>query len=594
MAPMPGQPPSSSIGPLLRLAFYGLAISLALVHVFITFRGLNSAEGMEQAQVAREMARGHFFQTKVIRPYAWARLLEAGKDPLPAAMPDITQPPLQPLIWAPIFKLLHRHQIYAPGKTSAIYLLDRAIACIGVTGFLLTLLWTHGVARRLFDETVAGVTALALVLCEPLWELSVSGSPVALLLPLFALAFRLYVSAVQDEDGGSARLLALGGVCALMVLTQWMAVWLVLGLVLAVALGLPGRRWQAGLVALLPAVALALWGAWTMQRCGDPLGGAKTLFQAHLLGGDVQSLQRQFSVAMPPVAFDDLLRKLGLNLKEQFGTLYAHLGYVLPALFFLAALLHRFRRPETHAVRLGLGLVFFCTLIGMGLLGLPDGADDDAALYPVLVPAMTAFGAAMMALLWARLQPAGGQLWSARGYAVIAVAVSALPMLVQMPTHLKMGLTMAGRFFPHWPPYVPERVAVVRKLLEPGEVVFADAPWFVAWYADTPAVWLPNKRSDFTLIQAKLETREAKAAGVVVTPVSARVNYLGDAFNGSYREWPDLIFRGPMIAFDKEFLPRPDFPYNIAIPLLAVPVGEKESLSLLMTFYTDKVRTPKD
>jgi hypothetical protein len=199
-----------------------------------------------------------------------------------------------------------------------------------------------------------------------------------------------------------------------------------------------------------------------------------------------------------------------------------------------------------------------------------------------------------MAMLWARLQGGALTFWAVRGYAVIAVAVSAVPMLVELPTHLKLGLTMAGRMFPNWPPYVPERVAVMGKLVDSKEVVFSDAPWFVAWYADIPAVWLPNKRSDFSAMKEKIESSGARVAGVVVTPVSARVHYLSDAFNGGYREWPDLIFRGPMIAFDKEFVPSPDFPYNVPIPLVAVPVGEKESLSLLMTFYTDRMRSPKE
>lgn len=98
-----------------------MAIGLALVHVFITFRGLSSASGMEHAQFARELARGHGFQNKVIRPYAWARLNAADKDPSPVAMPEITQPPLQPLLWTPVFKMLECHLPYEPTKTGAIF-----------------------------------------------------------------------------------------------------------------------------------------------------------------------------------------------------------------------------------------------------------------------------------------------------------------------------------------------------------------------------------------------------------------------------------------------------------------------------------------
>ena len=84
----------------LRYIFFVLAIVLSLVHVFVNFRGLSSATGMDQAQLAREIARGNGFQTKVIRPYAWAQTIEAAKNIPLNAMPDLWQPPLQPTNWS--------------------------------------------------------------------------------------------------------------------------------------------------------------------------------------------------------------------------------------------------------------------------------------------------------------------------------------------------------------------------------------------------------------------------------------------------------------------------------------------------------------
>ncbi len=590
-------PKNTASSPLIRFAFYGIAMGMALVHVFITFRGLSSADGMEQAQMAREMARGNYFQTKVLRPYSWAVLEKAGKDPSPLAMPDIMQPPLQPLLWAPAFKLLDQHLAYEPGKNGAIYLLDRVIACFGVTGLLLTLFWTHGAARRLFDETVAAVAVMALLVCEPLWELAISGSPTTLLLPLMALAFRLYASIVAGAHQGERagiKLVMLGGVAALMVLTHWLAVWLVAGLVLAVVAGLPSKKSGAVWVAVLPALALTAWGWWMLQRCGDPLGGAKTLFQTHLVSLDTSMLQRQFSLNMPPVQVGDLGRKLLQNWQAQAGEIYGHLGHCLPALFFLAALLHRFRRPETAAARLGLGALFLTVTLGMGFVGLPEGREDDNQFYLLLVPALTIYGAAMLAVLWARLQLPGNGLWARSGYALLAVAVSALPMLNTLPPQVKLGLTLRNRIYPHWPPYVPDRVSLLGRLTEPDEIVFSDAPWFVAWYADRPAVWIPLKREEYPLMKARAEAKAARVAGFIVTPVSARVNYLHEAFTGPYGEWPDLLFRGPMLAFDREFLPRPDFEFKVPVALVAVPLGAKENLSLQMTFYTDRQRTVRE
>ena len=589
--------PPSSVSPLLRFAFYGFAIGMALVHVFITFRGLSSPQGMEHAQMAREIARGNFFQTKVIRPYAWAVLEVGGKDPNPAAMIDITQPPLQPLLWAPLFKALERHQPYEPTKNGGIYLLDRAIACVGVTGLLLTLLWSHGAARKLFDESVAAISVLALMVCEPLWELAVSGSPVALLLPLVALAFRLLVSvsnAVEEERPTGLRLLALALTATAMILTHWLAIWLVMGLIAAVVIGLPGKRAGAILVALFPLLALAGLGFWMMQRCGDPLGGAKTIFQAQLMSLDPSLLQREFSTVTQPIQLDDLLRKLALNWQTQLGDLYSHLGYCFPAFFFFAALLHRFRNPEAASIQLGLGAWLLFVILGMGFIGLPEGREDDNHFYLLLMPAMCSYGVAMLAVLWARLKPPGGPIWSRWGFAILAVALSMVPMVTELPAQLKMGLTLRNRIFPHWPPYVPDRVSLVRKLVEPDEIVFSDAPWFVAWYANTPAAWIPVKRDAFTAMRERAKLKDTRVAGFVITPHSARVNYLHEAFTGPYREWPDLLFRGLILAFDKEFLPRADFEYKVPLPLVAVPVGAKENLSLQMTFYTDKPRTLKE
>jgi hypothetical protein len=594
---MTSQPQTNASRPLFRLAFYFVAIGLALVHVFITFRGLNSAAGMEQAQLAREIARGNGMQTKVVRPYALARFNASAKVVTPGQMPEITLSPLQPLLWAPVFKAMEIHFPFEPTKNGGIYLMDRAIACMGAVCLLLTLLWTHGAARRLFDDGVAAVAVSALILCEPLWKLSVSGSPVTLLLPLFALIIRLYASAqvrAQKELGIGLPMIAIGLLAGLMLLTHWMAVWIIFGLVLAVAYSFPGSRRSAGWVIALPLLAFAVWGAWLIQQSGDLLGGAKSLFQSHLLAQEPALLQREFSIVTPPVFVDDLLRKTAWNLTNQLTEIYAYLGHSVLALAFFAALLHRFRRPEVVRATHGIGLIFLSTAIGMGLLGLPDKVQDDNALYMVLVPAMVICGSAMLAVLWARLQINGGFFWQRFGFAIIAIAISAIPMMATLPGDLKMGLTLRNRIYPYWPPYVPSQVPVLKRLIAADEILFTDAPWFISWYADVPCAWMPVKRADFPTMQAQFSEQKVKVAGFVVTPVSTKMTYLLDAFTGPYSEWPDLIFRGPMLAFEKDFQPYPEFPYRIAFPLMAPIIGAKESRSYQMTFYSDRARSIKE
>jgi hypothetical protein len=584
---------SSGPGALLRLVFYAVAIVMALLHVFVTFRGLSTAEGMNQAQLARQIARTGSYQTHVIEPYAWAQMEVAQKQPTPLAMAETVQPPLQPLLWSVAFRFMKPWQVYDPVTGGTVFLMDRVIACFGVTWYLLTIFFTHGAARRLFDEQVAAIAAIALLVCEPAWELMVSGAPRALLVLLFALAFRLYASAAGravENRGMLMPLTLLGIVCSLMVLTQWMALWIVLGVIIGVAVFLPRGRAMALVVALFPVLTLAGWGWWNAQLCGDPLGGIKALFQAQSSAVSHDLLLRDFSPSVPLMQVDDLLRHLGLGLQDQLALLIAHLGYAMPALLFFLALMHRFRKADAASARWTLAVIFICVAIGTGLLGLPDKEKDANALYIVLMPAMCTFGAAMLVVLWSRFQ-ISGEFLARWGAPLAALIITALPMAVNLPVLIKFGLTMGGKIPPHWPPFLPERVFILRLLTEKNEFIISDSPAFVAWYGDVPCVNLCTQRGDYELMKSKAEARGVKLAGFVMTPVSAKVERISDMFTGPYSEWRDLIIRGPMLAFDRDFSPSPEFPFKNPIPLVGQAVGDKEHLSLPMVFYTDKARS---
>ena len=589
MSSSPPTGPSS----LLRLVFYATALVMALLQVFVTFRGLSSEEGMNQAQLARQIARTGSYQTRVTQPYAWALMEKEGGKPSPIAMPETVQPPLQPLLLSVAFRLLKPWQHYDPVNGGVVYLLDRVIACFGVAWYLLTIFFTHGAARRLFDEQVAAIAAIALLVCGPAWDVMVSGAPRAMLVPLFALAFRLYASAAGragEDRSAVVPLTLLGVVCALMILAHWMAVWIVAGVVIGVAVFLPRGKAGAVVVAAFPAVTLLLWGWWNAQLCGDPLGGIKALVQAQSSAVAHDSLLRDFTPSLPLLQIDDLLRHIGLGAQDQLAHSYALFGSVVPAMFFFITLMHRFRRPDASAARWMVAVVLVCLAVGTSLLGLGRQDKDDNALYIVLMPAMATLGAAMLVILWTRFQ-APGEFMARWGGPLVALLITALPLAVTLPVVMKFGLTMGPRIPPHWPPFLPERAFLMGLLLEKDEFIISDAPAFVAWYADVPCVNLPLQRTDYEVMKAKAEERGAKLAGFVMTPVSARSERITDVFTGPYGEWRDLIIRGPMLAFDKDFAPSPDFPFRIPVPLVGAAVGSRENVSLSMVFYSDKQRT---
>lgn len=577
----------------ITLSFYVLLVAIALIQVFGIFRGLSSATGMDQAQIARELARGNGFHTKFVRPYAWQQIIAGGKEVPVTQLKDTYQPPLQPLIWAPVFKALGKWLDYDPTTGSAMYLLDRVIGGLGAFWFLLTIAFTHVTMRRLFDDQIAIFTALLLVLSQPLWEIAVSGSPQALVMLWTALAFWCFTHALVRVGAEVSPWRALFGVsvcCGLLVLTHWMALWIVIGFVASAAFLMRDRRSAAALLVLsVPLLSLGGWCVRNYMVCGDLLGAAKATFQSLLVYGGDESIQRDFILMNPPVAVDSLFRKLALNFQSHWLDIFNHFAAVVPAFVCFFAMLHRFRKPEVGSARWSLIIIWVFVAVGMALLGLKIGEADENDLFCALVPAMGGYGIAMLAMLWARLNLESGWFWRQWGYAVIAIAISAMPMLTKLPTALRIGIAFRGQLA-QWPPYLPDRFARLTKFVDDKEVLFSDAPWAVAWYADRTAIWMPVERKQFPIMKSKLDAQNMAVAGFVITPISAKVKLLTDIFESTYREWADVVYRGPMVAFNMEVKNIAEFPYPAIYPLHGVSLPATGGLNVMMVYYADRVR----
>ena len=76
-----------------RSLFFLVLIILTLGNLFTLFRGLNSPNAMDQAQIAREIARGNGFATKFIRPVAYNQAKPKNKpSPSPTSKTPTTPP----------------------------------------------------------------------------------------------------------------------------------------------------------------------------------------------------------------------------------------------------------------------------------------------------------------------------------------------------------------------------------------------------------------------------------------------------------------------------------------------------------------------
>lgn len=584
----------------LTRAFLWVALpALLFIQLFVTFRGLSSSLGMEQAQVARELARGNGFHTLTVRPYAWRQLLDHGRDSAPLEMRDTFTPPLQILLLAPLFKAFEPFWPFNEGadageRNKSVYFMDRVVASVGLIFFLGAAGMAWHTARRLFDATVAGWMFVTILACQFLWDVARSGLPQMMMLFFFSIALDQFARALRRTADGRATTvpaLVMGLMGALVVMSHWMGLWLVLGLTFAAAWHLRPRTSSAVLVLAPALLALAAWGARNHVLCGDAFGSAKATLQAALVYASDSWLLRDFSAHSPPASADFVVKKLLLNFTAQVQDFYLHCGAVLPAALFFIALFHPYRRADVRAFGWSLGVIWLFAAAGMSLTGLPLKEKDVNQLHALFVPAMATFGFAFLAVLWGRLgiNHARSGWWARHGLAAAAFAVSALPMVSTLPSELTLGLGAKGEFA-HWPPYLPKQIHKVAGYTKGDELIFTDLPWAVAWYADRAAVWLPMDRNQFNEMRALAEERNAVVAGFLMTPESLRADRASDVFGGEYREWAWPAFHGVAAAFGMDILAQSDFPYREFIPLAGQPGNVPGRFVAEMTFLSDRKR----
>ena len=86
-----------------------LLAGFALIYHLNFTRNFTAPEAMDAAQLARNISEGNGFETQFIRPVAVDMLRQTGNVPgeeLKTSFPDVTHPPLYPLLLAAWMKVL--------------------------------------------------------------------------------------------------------------------------------------------------------------------------------------------------------------------------------------------------------------------------------------------------------------------------------------------------------------------------------------------------------------------------------------------------------------------------------------------------------
>ncbi|HXA09810.1 MAG TPA: glycosyltransferase family 39 protein [Chthoniobacterales bacterium] len=515
------------------LAFL-LIVGLALFYLLHEFRGLATSQAMDQAQIGRELLHGHGWKTKFARPLAAGQLQRRGKDVAGKIWTDTYNAPLPPLVDA--IALLPVRSHLKMTTRDIVYLGDKMIALLSMVFFLASVVVLFLIACRLFDQYLAVLGCALVLLGDTFWQYSLSGLPQMLLLLLFNLTLYVLVRAIEARAEGRAvlRLLGLAGAgFGLLALSHALTIWIFLPTLIFAALYFRPRLWAA---IWMLAPFLLLYTPWLLRNylvCGNPAGVALFSFFDQI-GMSEAGHMRHLAIDYQGMSIGVLRDKISDNVAGQASRILQYFGWSVVALFFFAALLHRFRRAVTATTRWFVFVMWGGAVVGMAVYGVNEEQGVAAnQLHLLFVPIMTCFGLAYLLVLWNRLQITSRLARFA--FLTLFFVLCGGPMIFNL-------LFASAKTGVRWPPYVAPYIAVINDWMKPEEITATDMPWAVAWYADRRAVWLPDTIRDFTDM-SDYDLLGGKINGLYLTPISGSQNTLKNIVEGEYKGWAPVILR---------------------------------------------------
>ncbi len=199
--------------------------------VFWHFHGLSEAKGMDQAQIAREIASGNGFTTKNITPLAYAMFKKKGPFPL-VKTPDIYEAPLNPIINSVFLALVKKRWTFT--EKDLVYVPDQVISTVSIVFLGLGIAVNFLTACRVFDSRIAGLATGLVIVCNKLWEFTTTGLPQLLMFFIFSCCLYLLLRAIEarrQEKPVLGWLAAAAFLFGLLALAHALAIWVFVGVV---------------------------------------------------------------------------------------------------------------------------------------------------------------------------------------------------------------------------------------------------------------------------------------------------------------------------------------------------------------------------
>jgi|694.fasta_scaffold12961_7 hypothetical protein len=534
-----------------RSLFFLILILLTLANLFIFFRGLNAPQAMEQAQIAREVARGNGLTTKVIRPIAYEQALEkqGGTALSFEGFKDTYHSPLNPLLNAAVLKLAGADNAarWQMKENEMVFPLDRVIATVSTLCFLMSIGVTYLLVSRIFDQKIAGVTAILMLFCETFWNYSLAGLPQMLMLLLFSCAAYFVYRAVEDSSEGRIPYIPaiIAGVFfTLLALTHYATIWISIGYIIFAAVAFRPR----GVVGITILFILLIPMVFIMLRntaiSGSPFGTAYLNLYNGIGGGTEESIMRIRDLEDYPLLNRGFVSSILRTTVLQASSLIPFLGGIIVAPLFFLSLLHPFKRLSIAQFRWAILLMFTVSSFGLSVYGVSAKELDPNQTHLLFAPIMAAYGLAFVSILWSKLPIVISAPVIQNLHHTLIIGFTALPLILSLPNKVRLGMDRNDSGIPHWPPYyAPALNLGLGKWLTNQQICFSDQPWAVAWYADRISIWLPSSRLDFAELESTAADLETPVAGILISPSS---HGSGNAMEvaAKYKDFTSLVMDG--------------------------------------------------
>ncbi len=482
------------------------------------FHGITNVEALDQAQIARNLAQGEGYTTKIIRPLSLAKVRRIDGHP------ELSQAPLHPFMASLLMRVM-------PDK-------GRAAALSGGLAFLLTAPVIFFLGWQLFDIRTGVFATILYCTNVTLLRFSISCLEVPWLTLLTALLFLVCFALARKQRWRPLLAVLAGSLVALLYLTQY--VWIVILPVLAVyvfASSDKQGRWGVVLAFLISFLVIASpWFIRNMKVTGRPFFSFKaTEAVMGTRSNPGNTLYRQYTEDYPTwiwYVFDrplEIIEKARDGLSREYIVLGRIAGlYLTP--FFLVAIIVTLGARAFERLRYLWYAMYLVLALALALV-----SPSERLLIPMAPLVIVVAAGFFLRLLEARIGGPGGPLqkrYLNAGMAIL-VLIHAVPLGFDLFRFREMSAEERSAA------NSARAVAQVTSMAS-GPIV-TDVPWLIAWYADSPAVWLPKTRGDLR----NMEDSMGKVTWMLLSPQVANRQY--DRLERMLQEW-GVAWRDAMVG----------------------------------------------